>query len=102
MLKRPSFKNTMTVSTNLRKFIITLTQGIILRSRVDWYEHGGKSSKYVLNLEKRNKAKSHIRKILNSDSVELSEPETILSSIKSFFYFIRKEVIRQKPTALII
>ena len=48
-----------------------ITQGIILRSRVDWYEHGEKSSKYFLNLEKRNKAKSHIRKILNSDSVEL-------------------------------
>ena len=61
-----------------------ITQGIILRYRVDWYEHGEKSSKYFLNLEKRNKAKSHIQKILNSDSVELSEPETILSSIKSF------------------
>ena len=40
---------------------------------------GKKSSEYFLNLEKRNKAKSHIRKILNADSVELSEPETILS-----------------------
>ena len=61
-----------------------ITQGIILRSKVDCYEHGEKSSKFLLNLEKRNKAKSHIRKILNSDSVELSEPETVLSSIKSF------------------
>ena len=39
-----------------------ITQGIILRSKVDWYEHGEKSSKYFLNLEKRNKAKSHTRK----------------------------------------
>ena len=58
-----------------------ITQGIILCSRVDWYEHGEKSSKYFLNLEKRNKAKSHIRKIINSDSVELNEPKSILSSI---------------------
>ena len=49
-----------------------ITQGIILRSKVDWYEHGEKSSRYFLHLEKRNKAKSHIRKIVNSDSVELS------------------------------
>ena len=62
-----------------------ITQGIILRSKIDWYEHGEKSSKYFLNLEKRNKAKSHIRKILNSDSVELSESETILSNMKSFY-----------------
>ena len=33
-----------------------ITQGIILHSKVDWYEHGEKSSKYFLNLEKKNKA----------------------------------------------
>ena len=82
----------MTVSTNLRKYIITLiTQGIILRSKVDWYEHGEKSSKYFLNLEKRNKAKSHLRIILNSDSVELSELVIILSSIKSFYSTLYKK-----------
>ena len=42
-----------------------ITQGIILSSKVDWYEHGEKFSKYFLNLEKRNKAESHIRKIPN-------------------------------------
>ena len=42
-----------------------ITEGIILRSKVDWYEHGEKSSKYFLNLEKRNKAKSHLRKNCN-------------------------------------
>ena len=34
-----------------------ITAGIILQSKSDWYEHGEKSSKYFLNLEKRNKAK---------------------------------------------
>ena len=46
---------------------------------------------YFLDLEKRNKAKSHIRKIRNSDSVELSEPETILSDIKSFYSTLYKK-----------
>ena len=68
-----------------------VTQGIIIRSKVDWYEHREKSSKYFLNLEKRNKAKSHIRKILNSKLVELSEPETVLSSIKSVYSTLYKK-----------
>ena len=68
-----------------------ITQGIILHSKVDWYEHREKSSKYFLNLEKRNNAKSHIRKILNSNLVELSEPETVLSSIKSFYSTLYKK-----------
>ena len=38
-----------------------ITEGIILRSKTDWYELGKKSTKYFLNLEERNKAKSHIR-----------------------------------------
>ena len=39
-----------------------ITEGIILRSKVNWYEYGEKSSKYFLSLEKRNKAKSHFKK----------------------------------------
>ena len=66
-----------------------VTQGIIIHSKVDWYEYGEKSSKYFLNFEKRNKA--NIRKILNSNLVELSEPETVLSSIKSFYSTLYKK-----------
>ena len=62
-----------------------ITQGIILRSKADWYEHGEKIFQTFLHLQKRNKAESHMRKILNSDSVELSEPETVFSGIKPFF-----------------
>ena len=34
----------------------------ILRSKASWYEHGEKSTQNFLNLEKRNKAKSHLRR----------------------------------------
>lgn len=40
-----------------------ITQGIIIRSKARWYESGEKNSKYFLTLEKRNKAKTHIKKI---------------------------------------
>ena len=29
-------------------------EGIVVRARARWHEHGEKSSKYFLNLEKRN------------------------------------------------
>ena len=40
------------------------TEGIIIRIRARWHEHGEKSSKYFLNLEKRNLVKKkHIGKL---------------------------------------
>ena len=38
-------------------------EGIIIRSRARWHEHGEKNSKYFLNLEKRNHVRKHIRKL---------------------------------------
>jgi len=43
-------------------------EGIIVRSRARWYEHGEKNSKYFFNLEKRNHTKKHIRKLRMSPS----------------------------------
>ena len=34
-------------------------KGVIIRARARWYEYGEKSSKYFLNLEKRNQVKNH-------------------------------------------
>ena len=63
-----------------------ITEGIILCSRISWYKHGEKSSKYFLNLEKRNKSKSQIRKILSSDNdMEYTDPEEIMNELKAFY-----------------
>ena len=61
-----------------------ITDGIILRSRATWYEKGEKSTKCFLNLEKRNKTKSHVRKLINPDGSEGTDPKNILANIKSF------------------
>ena len=61
-----------------------ITQRIILRSKVTWYEKGEKSNKYLLNLEKRNKANSHIRKLL-IDNQAVFDPTTIFQEIKGFY-----------------
>ena len=62
-----------------------ITEGIIMRSKTDSYEHGEKSTKYFLNLEKRNKAKSHIRKNITDDLRETSGPTIIMSNLKTFY-----------------
>ena len=42
--------------------------GVILRSRARWSEEGEKSTKYFLSLEKSNKARTHIRRLLRRES----------------------------------
>ena len=62
-----------------------ITEGIVMPSKTDCYEHGEKSMKYFLNLEKRNKAKSHIRTIITDDLRETSDPTIIMSNLKTFY-----------------
>ena len=67
-----------------------ITEGIIMRSKSNWYEFGEKSSKYFLNLEKRNKAKSHACTIIMENNSEISEPQATLLCIKEFYSTLYK------------
>ena len=67
-----------------------ITESIIIRSKSDWYEFGGKLSKYFLNLEKRNKAKSHVCTIIMENNSEIIEPQAILLQIKEFYSTLNK------------
>ena len=93
------------ITTNSREEVITaynncksdlealynyITEGIIMRSKSNWYEFGEKSSKYFLNLEKRNKAKSHVRTIIAENNSEINEPQAILLRIKDFYSTLYK------------
>ena len=68
----------------LEKMYDYITDGIIIRSRATWYEQGERNSKYFLNLEKRQKYKSHLRKLL-VDQTEISNPSEILNEIEKQF-----------------
>ena len=57
--------------------------GKIVRARARWHEHGEKSSKYFLNLEKRNHIRKHIRK-LNLSCVITTDPFKILEGQRIF------------------
>ena len=59
-------------------------EGIIIRSRARWYEHGEKNSKYFFNLEKRNHIRKHIRKLRLSGVITV-DPFEILEGEKKFY-----------------
>ena len=64
-------------------------KGIIIRARARWHEYGERSTKYFLNLEKRNHVKKHIRKLLISGSIT-TDPNQILSEQKRFYQNLYK------------
>ncbi|KAL9968770.1 hypothetical protein ACROYT_G020892 [Oculina patagonica] len=65
------------------------TKGIIVRARARWHEHGERSTKYFLNLEKRNHVKKHIRKLLISGAIT-TDPYRILTEQKNFYHNLYK------------
>ena len=58
-------------------------KGIIIRARARWHEQGEKSTKYFLNLEKRNHIKKHMGK-LNINGLVTTDPFNILSEQRRF------------------
>ena len=61
-----------------------------MRFKLNLYEFGEKSSEYFLNLEKRNKDKSHVCKIITENNSDISEPQEILLHIKEFYSTLYK------------
>ena len=74
----------ITVREKIQSFYEEKTRGIIIRARARWHEYGEKSSKYFLNLEKRNHVKKHMRK-LNINNSLTTDPAVILAEQKRFY-----------------
>ena len=68
-----------------------ITQGAIVRSCATWYEKGEKNNKSFLNLEKSNKNKNCLRKILKSDGTMAVGPKVITSELEFFYSNLYKE-----------
>jgi hypothetical protein len=60
-------------------------KGALIRSKIDWAEHGEKNSKFFLNLEKRNYNMKCITKLLDENSDEISKPDEILTYEEHFY-----------------
>ena len=59
--------------------------GAILRSKARWYEEGEKNTKYFLSLEKGNKSKSCIRRLIIDGSIEITDQADVRKEIKTFY-----------------
>ena len=71
-----------------------LLKGSIMRSKATCYENGEKSSKYFLNLEKRNSVKNTIRKLFivndKNEEVESENESDILNHARNFYQNLYK------------
>ena len=85
------------IKERLELFYEEKTNGIIVRARARWHEHGERSTKYFLNLEKRNHVKKHIRKLFISGTIT-TDPYCILSEQKQFY----RNLYKTKMLTLIV
>jgi hypothetical protein len=61
------------------------TRGACLRSKARWFEWGERSSKYFLNLEKRNYQNKYVNKLKTNDGSTITDPTEILNEQQKFF-----------------
>ena len=71
--------------SELNKIAEYRTKGAIIRSRTRWHEQGEKNTKYFLNLEKRQNAKTYISKLKSQDGQEITNSDEILNCQKLFY-----------------
>ena len=69
--------NLNALKEQMEKLYEKKVEGIIVRSRARWHEHGEKNSKYFFNLEKQNHVKKHIRKLCMSGVIKTNPFEIL-------------------------
>ena len=68
------------------------TQGVIFRSRIQWYEEGETNSKYFFNLEKRTSNMKSINILQITGDIITDNPERILQEMKFFYQALYSSV----------
>ena len=69
---------------DLEKLYDEIAEGIRICSKCNWYELGEKSTKYFLNLEKKNAKSSTITKLDTGDKI-ISNHKEIFGEIENFY-----------------
>jgi len=72
------------IKRELEELDSRITEGLIVRSRIRWHEEGEKSTSYFFNLERRNFARKHIKKLKIGDNI-ITEAQRILQEEKEFY-----------------
>ena len=81
---RPSDSDYAESKAYIDSFFEKKTQGAILRSKCNLYEHNEKSSKYFLSLEKKRGENSIVRK-LSKNNTDITDHEDILKELHNFY-----------------
>ena len=68
----------------LEELYDNITNGLIIRSKVEWYEKGEISYAYFFNLEKRNKAKTHVKSIMYENCL-VEDHNVIMKNLEKFY-----------------
>ena len=74
-----------TKRTELQQLRDKRTEGMVIRSRVQWLQHGEKPSKYFCNLEKRNFVDRSMSCLEREDGQVIYEQEDILKEVSKFY-----------------
>ena len=86
--------------SKLDQFYEEKTNGIRIRSKYDWYEYGGKSTKFFLNLEKTPAHRNKIRNILINGKEIIDQKEVNNESFafsNTPFFFINNPFLTLAP-----
>jgi hypothetical protein len=75
---------------NIRKVKL---EGVMLRSKCRYEDMGEKTSKYFLNLEKRNYISKTINKLIDDNNIEYSDVNDILSYQKTYYANLYKDTL---------
>ena len=62
-----------------------MVEGILLRSKATWREHGEKCSQYFCKLEKKNFVKKTISEIINDNGEHITDQNEILKQQQNFY-----------------
>ena len=62
-----------------------------------WSEGGEKSTRYFLNLERRNKACKSINKLVNDGGTALTNNNSILEEIENFYRTLYSRRVTRDP-----
>ena len=78
--------------TQLEQIYKTKPNGIKITSKWEWYEHGEKSSKFLLNLEKSRAIQGQVGTVIYNNK-ETNDETEINTHIYSFFNYLYKETL---------
>ena len=76
------------VKNELDKISYDRTRGACVRSKARWHEFGERSSKYFLNLEKRNYESKCITSLIKENGRSIKDPKEILKEQNRFYQFL--------------